>query len=274
MIGESRADSKVLNLAVAASQMSASNGAPHITESDFLAVEMDSSANDKVRSKSLRDRAAAISAGISNSAKNKSSKGKVAKDADPRGNAATGSQTSQAARVTRQQAAQNGGAHAARSGKDSRDDPSSLTAPGMEPSDGDASNKGDTRPINRGGDVVGDILELQEETHGRNSKEPPAKRPREDPPAGGSTNSPSGEFNISLELLGAIKNLNNSLTSTLTTNVSGMRDDFKGLASSMSDNFQKLSSKLTRTQRHEDYSSGESSGESSSSEDDDYADYE
>lgn len=49
--------------------------------------------------------------------------------------------------------------------------------------------------------------------------------------------------------------------------MSGIRDDFKGLASSMTDNFQKLTSKLSQNNRDLD---DESSNESSSSEDDEY----
>lgn len=279
MIGETRADSRVLNLAAAASEMSASKGAPQLTDSDFLAREMDSSANDKVKLKSLKERAAAIAAGISNSGKNKTSKGKVTKDAGNRSNSVTSSQVSRLSRVTRRQAAQNGGAHAASSGEGSEDNPAGSSTSESTPELGDSSQgKKPTSPSVEG-DVVGHILELQEETHGGSSKEPPAKKARDKSAASGShaaLDSPPGGFNISLELLGAIKNLNNSLTSTLMTNVSGMRDDFKGLASSMSDNFQKLTSKLSHNNNNNnrDSSDEESSRKSSGSEEDpeDYSD--
>lgn len=60
MIGESRSASKVLEMAAAASRSSARQNQAKIAESDFLAIELDSSKNSKIRPKTLREKAAMI----------------------------------------------------------------------------------------------------------------------------------------------------------------------------------------------------------------------
>lgn len=109
MIGESRADSKLLNMAAAASRRAASKNAPEIAESDFLAKELDSPANAKVRPSSLKERAAAISAGISEEAKKKAQKAKDSKVAKDASSHSDKSSSGSVSRVTRRQANQHGG---------------------------------------------------------------------------------------------------------------------------------------------------------------------
>lgn len=192
MIGETRATSKVLNLAAAASEMSVDKAGTEIFDSDVLAKEMDSSANDKFRGKTLKERAAEISAGLSKAAKNRAAKGKVAKDAEKPSNAEASPQASQGSRVTRQQTAQNGGAQAVNKEKNSKEKTSSSSTSVMETSGEDPLINETLNPATplRREDLVGDILSLQEQTHGMT--EPPAKRAREEmftPKPGGSQDS-------------------------------------------------------------------------------------
>lgn len=161
---------------------------------------MDSPNNDKVRPKSLRERAAEISVKVGKTAKNRD-KSKVAKDAGSAGNQAV---TQQVSRVTRQQASQNGGAHVSQKSVQANDSASSESQDkSAEDSPANIDNPkdggGDASSSNQA-NLIDEILRNQRETHGRSSS-PPAKRAREDPPPpprsgesqeNGLQNSPSG----------------------------------------------------------------------------------
>lgn len=82
------------------------------------------------------------------------------------------------------------------------------------------------------------------------------------PPA----NDSNAALNISVEILGAINNLNKSLN----TNMGGVRKGLEGLTSSMNDNFVSLAQRLNSPRAEE---SEEESSDRSSSEEEDQEDH-
>lgn len=265
MIGETRSVSKALSMATASSQLGAESRPTGPVDSDFLSKEMDSSANDKVRSKTLREKAAAISAKLALDKQNKAAKSNVVKDAQSPNNAQTVSQeVSQVSRNTRQR--KNGGAlQTVRSGRNNsrasskspasrQEDPKSSSQPGEGESQSPLVSDSE-------GDVVGRILAGQEETFGsgRNKSDaPPAKKAKRNDDnlvhKQPGTSSASG-LDISLELLGAIRSLNSSIS-----DVTGIKKDFAGFASTVNSNIAQLSKRMDRQ------SDSESGEESSSDE--------
>lgn len=256
MIGRTRADSRVLNMAASVSQRSAIESSGKLEDSDFLAKEMDSEAHNKVRpkSKSLREKAAQISANLAKTR----SKDKVAKDAGVPSDSNEVSAVAPISRTTRKQSQQNGGAQPGSSGEiPGGEDPAKQASEGKSTSGSKSqTKKGKKSDSSLNADVVGDILEAQDRTFNPNrERSPPPKRTREKSP------DPPGKQDISAELLGVLKNLNSSLNN----NATNMQKGFEGLASSMNNNFSKLSQKLVNESSDSDQD--ESEGESSSDDD-------
>lgn len=163
----------------------------------------------------------------------------MAKDANSHDDQSGGGQVS---RVTRQQAQQNGGAHSGSSesqGGSEEIENSGALALGSD-ANPSSKNAEDDFPANPDSESSsGEVSpSIREETNGENTEnEPPAKRAKTDRR---SRDPEKADFDIFQALLGAIQNLNSSLN----RNTSGIRSEFKGLASSMTDNFKKLSQRM------------------------------
>lgn len=198
--------------------------------------------------KSLRDQAAEIARRITS----KSDKGKKSQVATDAGQSSNDPEVSDSTRQTRTSDNKDGGAHEEASSGEEEEVPVQETSGSK--SGGKSSNRG---PGNNRSNSS--LSKDSSSSRGGSGKSPPAKKSR-------SEGDGRSGLDISLELLGEIKNLNSSLnqhSSQLTEGVSGMRKDLGGLANSMSENFSRISRSLDHG------ASSEEEDESSSSSDSD-----